>query len=41
VDKSESIKEIAIAMNSAQGEMGGAHKGANNPFFKSKRCDMQ
>jgi len=40
VDKSDSIKEIAIAMHGAQHEMGGAHKGANNPFFKSKYADL-
>lgn len=40
MDKSESIKEIAIAMCKAQSEMGGAHKGANNPFFKSKYADL-
>jgi len=27
-------------MNKAQAEMGGAHKGANNPFFKSKYADL-
>ena len=32
MDKSESIKSLAIALNKAQGEMGGASKGANNPF---------
>lgn len=40
MDKSESIKEIAIAMCKAQAEMGGAHKGANNPFFKSRYADL-
>ena len=40
MDKSESIKNIAIAMNKAQSEMGGAHKGAKNPFFKSKYADL-
>ena len=40
MDKSESIKNIAIAMNAAQSQMGGAHKGANNPFFKSKYADL-
>ena len=29
MNKSESIKNIAIAMNKAQSELGGAHKGAN------------
>ena len=40
MDKSESIKNLAMAMNKAQSEMGGAHKGANNPFFKSKYADL-
>jgi len=40
MNKSDSIKNIAIAMNKAQSEMGGAHKGANNPFFKSKYADL-
>ena len=40
MDKSESIKHLAIAMCSAQSEMGGAAKGAANPFFKSKYADL-
>lgn len=40
MNKSESIKNLATAMNKAQSEMGGAHKGANNPFFKSKYADL-
>lgn len=40
MEKSESIKSLAIAMCKAQSEMGGAHKGANNPFFKSKYADL-
>ena len=40
MDKSESIKNIAIAMCKAQKEMGGAIKGAENPFFKSKYADL-
>jgi hypothetical protein len=40
MEKSESIKNIAGAMCKAQSEMGGAHKGANNPFFKSKYADL-
>ena len=40
MEKSDSIKSLAIAMCKAQGEMGGAHKGANNPFFKSKYADL-
>ena len=38
--KSDSIKSLAVAMCKAQAEMGGAHKGANNPFFKSKYADL-
>ena len=34
MNKSETIVELAKAMSLAQGEMSGAHKGANNPFFK-------
>jgi len=40
MQKSESIKHIAAALNKAQAEMSGAKKGANNPFFKSKYADM-
>ena len=40
MNKSDSIKNIAVAMCKAQSEMGGAHKGANNPFFKSKYADL-
>jgi len=41
MNKSESIKELAIAMNKAQAEMTGAKKGAENPFFKSKYADLK
>lgn len=40
MDKSESIKNLAAALNKAQAEMSGAKKGAKNPFFKSKYADM-
>ena len=40
MQKSDSIKHIAAALNKAQAEMSGAKKGANNPFFKSKYADM-
>ena len=40
MEKSESIKHIAMALNKAQAEMSGAKKGAANPFFKSKYADM-
>lgn len=38
--KSESIKELATALNKAQAEMSGAKKRGNNPFFKSKYADL-
>ena len=37
---SESIKEIAAAMNKAQAHMTAAKKDANNTFFKSKYADL-
>ena len=40
MEKSESIKSIAAALNKAQAEMSGAKKGANNPFFKSSYADL-
>ncbi len=40
MDKSDSIKNIAIAMCKAQAEMGGAVKGTTNPFFKKKYADL-
>jgi hypothetical protein len=40
MNKSDSIKNLAVAMCKAQSAMGGAHKGANNPFFKSKYADL-
>lgn len=40
MNKSDSIKNIAIAMCKAQSQMGGAAKGAANPFFKSKYADL-
>ena len=40
MQKSESIKEIATALAKAQGEMKGAAKDADNPFFKSKYADL-
>lgn len=38
--QSDSITELAVAMNSAQAEMGGAIKDSNNPFFKSSYADL-
>lgn len=40
MNKSDSIKALAMALNKAQAEMGGAVKDANNPFFKSKYADL-
>lgn len=40
MNKSESIKHLAAALAKAQGEMGGATKDANNPFFKSTYADL-
>ena len=40
MNKSDSIKEIATALNLAQAEMSGAKKKAANPFFKSKYADL-
>ena len=41
MNKSDSIKNLAVAMCKAQAEMGGAHKAENNPFFKSKYADLK
>lgn len=40
MNKSESIKELAGALAKAQGEIKGALKDADNPFFKSKYADL-
>jgi hypothetical protein len=40
MNKSDSIKEISAALLKAQSEMGGAVKGAANPFFRSKFADL-
>ena len=40
MNKSETIKELASALNKAQADMSGAKKKATNPFFKSKYSDM-
>ena len=37
---SESINKIAAALSKAQGEMAGANKAQNNPFYKSKYSDL-
>ena len=40
MNKSDDIKNLAMAMNKAQAEMGGAAKDSANPFFKSKYADL-
>jgi hypothetical protein len=40
MNKSETIKELATALHSAQGDMTGAKKSAKNPFFKSNYADL-
>lgn len=40
MNKSDSIKELAGALNKAQAEMSGAKKKETNPFFKKKYADM-
>ena len=40
MNKSESIKSLAAALNKAQAAMGGASKDAKNPFFKSNYADL-
>ena len=40
MNKSESIIELAKALAKAQGEMGGAVKNKENPFFKSSYADL-
>ena len=40
MNKSDSIKELATALNKAQADMSGAKKKATNPFFKSKYSDL-
>ena len=37
---SEQLEKLAEALCSAQGDMGGAVKGSNNPFFKSSYADL-
>ncbi len=40
MERSESIKHLAAALNKAQAEMSGAKKGKENPFFKSSYADL-
>lgn len=37
---SENLEKLALALCSAQGDMGGAVKGSANPFFKSSYADL-
>ena len=41
MNKSESIKDLALALNKAQAAMSGAKKSAANPFFKSKYANLE
>ena len=41
MNKSESITELAKALNQFQAQVSGAKKKANNPFFKSKYADLE
>ena len=41
MEKSESIKHLAAALNKAQAVMSGAKKSAANPFFKSKYANLE
>lgn len=41
MQKSESIKNLAISFHKAQSEMSGARKGADNPFFNSKYANLE
>lgn len=40
MNRSESIKQISIALLKSQREMGNATKGSINPFYKSKYSDL-
>jgi hypothetical protein len=41
MNKSETIAELASALNKAQSEMSGAKKTAKNPFFKSNYANLE
>jgi hypothetical protein len=41
MNKSDSIKDLATALSSAQSEIRGAIKDAENPFFKSSYADLE
>ncbi len=40
MNKSESIKNLAVALKKAQSEIGGVEFDSNNPFFKSKYASL-
>lgn len=40
MERSETIKELALALSKAQGEIKPALKDSDNPFFKSKYADL-
>ena len=40
MNKSDSIKELACALNKAQGEMQKAHKKSENPYFNSSYANL-
>lgn len=40
MNQSESINELAASLAKAQGQLEGAKKDSNNPFFKSKYADL-
>lgn len=40
MNSSESVKNIAQALNKAQSEMGAVVKGSDNPYYKSKYADI-
>jgi hypothetical protein len=40
MDRSEQFNELVAALAKAQGEISGAAKGKENPFFKSKYADL-
>ena len=40
MERSESIKELAVALSGAQAKIDGAEKGKENPAFRSKYADL-
>ena len=41
MNKSDTIKNLALSLHKAQSEMAGATKSAANPFFKSKYANLE